>query len=343
MKISSTAASVVRLSAILLLAIIQTRVSGAQQDRGKSPAAATAQTKSNAASDPLFTKENFDSLTLEGSELIPEKPIVGEKDEMPEFTRELIQVHWRFADPIDLYVIRPRGVEKPPVVLYLYSYPSDTDRFKDDSYCRRATQGGLAAVGFVSALTGQRYHGRPMKQWFVSELQEALVTSTHDVQMILNYLSTRGDLNMDRVGMMGAGSGATIAILAASVEPRIKALDLLNPWGDWPDWMAYSERIPDTERPNYVKPQFLKEVAPFDPIQWLPKLKSLPVRLEIVSDDITVPVSCQKKIESAAAQGSVQVIKFDTTKALLDASAGGKHFQWIKDQLAPSGERAEAK
>jgi hypothetical protein len=343
MKISSTGALVVRLSAILLLAIIQTRVSGAQQETGKSPAAATALAKSNAATGPLFTKENFDSLTLEGSELIPEKPIVGEKDEMPEFTRELIQVHWRFADPIDLYVIRPRGVEKPPVVLYLYSYPSDTDRFKDDSYCRRATQGGLAAVGFVSALTGQRYHGRPMKQWFVSELQEALVTSTHDVQMILNYLSTRGDLNMDRVGMMGAGSGATIAILAASVEPRIKALDLLNPWGDWPDWMAYSERIPDTERPNYVKPQFLKEVAPFDPIQWLPKLKSLPVRLEIVSDDITVPVSCQKKIESAAAQGSVQVIKFDTTKALLDASAGGKHFQWIKDQLAPSGERAEAK
>lgn len=342
MKFFSADSPVVRFLAFFLLALLLAGAVSAQQGSGP----ATPNTRQVAPSRPLFleyTNENLDSLSLEGSNLIPEKPVVGEKDETPEFTRELIQVRWRFADPIELYVIRPKGVEKPPIVLYLYSYPSETDRFRDDDYCRRATKGGFAAIGFVSELTGQRYHGRAMKHWFVSELQEALVTSTHDVQMILNYLSTRGDLNMDRVGMMGAGSGATIAILAASVEPRIRTLDLVDPWGDWPDWMAYSARIPDTERPNYIKPDFLKGVAPFDPIELLPKLKSLPVRLELVTDDITVPVSCQKKIESAAAQGSVQVIKFDTTKALLDASAGGKHFQWIKDQLAPSGERAEAK
>jgi hypothetical protein len=53
----------------------------------------------------------------------------------------------------------------------------------------------------VSALNGHRYTYRPMKQWFVSELQEALGSSVHDVQMILNYLSTRDDLDMSRVGM----------------------------------------------------------------------------------------------------------------------------------------------
>jgi len=45
---------------------------------------------------------------------------------------------------------------------------------------------------------------------------------------------TRGDIDMDHVGMWADGSGAAIAILAASVDPRIKALDLLDPWGDWP-------------------------------------------------------------------------------------------------------------
>jgi X-Pro dipeptidyl-peptidase (S15 family) len=326
MKFFSTGISAVRFLVIILLALTQARISCAQQGI--------------LASDPLVTNENLNSLTLEGSDLKPEKPIVGEKDELPEFTRELIQLHWRFADPIDIYVIRPKGAEKPPVVLYLYSYPSEGDQFKDDSYCRRVTQGGFAAVGFVSALTGQRYHGRPMKKWFVSELQEALVTSTHDVQMILNYLATRDDLNMDRVGMMGAGSGATIAILAATVEPRIKALDLLNPWADWPDWMAYSARVPDAERPNYTKPEFLKQVAPFDPIRWLSHLKTLPVRLEILKDDVSNPASCQKRIEKAAPKG-FQIVEYENTRALLDASAHGKHFQWIKDQLLPSTERAE--
>jgi iron complex outermembrane receptor protein len=80
----------------------------------------------------------------------------------------------------------------------------------------RATEGGFAAIGFVSALTGHRFHNRSMKEWFISELQEALGTSVHDVPMILNYLSTRGDLDMDNIGMFGQGSGGAIAILAAS-------------------------------------------------------------------------------------------------------------------------------
>ena len=342
MKLFSIKTSAAYIPVVILLALLQPRVTSAQQDGSPSTNPELGKISSAPSSVLSNSAENLDVLSLDASDLIAEKPLIGEKDELPDFTRELIQLHWRFADPIDLYVIRPKGIEKPPVVLYLYSYPSEGDQFKDDGYCSRVTQGGFAAVGFVSALTGQRYHGRPMKQWFVSELQEALVTSTHDVQMILDYLATRGDLNMDRVGMMGAGSGATIAILSAAVEPRIKALDLLNPWGDWPDWIAYSARVPDAERPNYIKPEFLKRAAVFDPVQWLPQLKSLPVRLEFLQDDVSNPLSCQKRIESAAPK-NIEVVKYENARALLDASARGKHFQWIKDQLLRSTERAEAK
>lgn len=189
MKLLSIKTSAAHILAVMILALAQPQVAGAQQ--GAAPSAKRETTQSTPASPSLLGDriEDLDSLSLDGSDMKPEKPLVGEKDELPEFTRELIQVHWRDADPIDLYVIRPHGVEKPPVILYLYSYPSEGDQFKDDGFCRRATQGGFAAVGFVSALTGQRHHSRPMKQWFVSELQESLVTSVHDVLMILNYLS----------------------------------------------------------------------------------------------------------------------------------------------------------
>jgi len=30
-----------------------------------------------------------------------------------------------------------------------------------------------------------------MKEWFVSEMQESVGSTVHDVQMILNYLETR--------------------------------------------------------------------------------------------------------------------------------------------------------
>lgn len=282
------------------------------------------------------TVEKWDSLSLEGSNLVAEPPIVGEKDNFPEFTRELVRVQWRLGDPIDLYIIKPKYVPKPAVIMYLYSYPSETDRFRDDSYCERVASGGFAAVGFVSALTGHRYTMRPMKEWFVSELQESLATTVHDVQMILNYLSTRGDLDMSRAGMFGAGSGGTIAILSASVDSRIKAIDLLDPWGDWPDWMVKSTRIPENERPNYLTPEFLKKLEPLDPVKFLPQLKSQKIRIEFVADDEITPKAAREHIEAAApAQAKTQ--DFENTRQFFATTSAGRLFRWLKDQLGAAG------
>ena len=133
--------------------------------------------------------EHWDKLSLRDNDLHTDPPIPGQIDQFPGFTRELLRVQWRAGDPIDMYIIRPAGVASPPVILYLYGYPSESDRFLDPTFCKTVTKDGYAAVGFVSALTGQRYHDRPMKEWFVSELEESLATSVHDVQMVLNYLS----------------------------------------------------------------------------------------------------------------------------------------------------------
>ena len=151
--------------------------------------------------------EVFENPRLRDGELKQTVGVMLERAEYPAYSRELWRVEWRSFDPIDLYIIRPQSTSKPPVILYLYSYPSDTDRFRDDSYCKAVTARGIAAVGFVSALTGQRYHDRPWKEWFVSDLPEALGSTTHDVEMILNFLAPRADLDMQRVGMFGQGSG----------------------------------------------------------------------------------------------------------------------------------------
>jgi hypothetical protein len=266
-------------------------------------------------------------------------PLLGEKDNYPDFTRELLQLQWRSGDPIDLYVILPKGAKKPPVILYLYSYPNDTDTFRDEDFCKLVTKNGFAAIGFVSALTGHRYRDRPMREWFISELRESLVSSVHDVQMILNYLATRGDVDMDRVGMFGEGSGATIAILTATAEPRIKVLDLLDPWGDWPDWLAKSLLIPKEERANYLKPEFLKGVESLDAVRWLPQLQSRRMQLQDVLYEKVTPRTAKKRIESAM-PASAPIVRYKNSQALADRTSGGKFFDWVKEQvrLAHAGE-----
>ena len=309
--------------------------------QGTARAQQTSSTKPGSPSKlPLGNIEDWSSLSLEHSELVAERPLLGERDQNdPQFVRELWQLKWRQGDPIDLYVIRPKGIAKPPAILYLYSYPSESDVFRNDAYCERITSGGFAAIGFVSALTGHRYVNRPMKEWFVSELQEALASSVHDVQLILNYLATRGDLDMERIGMFGVGSGGTITILSAAVDLRLKAIDVIDPWGDWPNWMAESSIIPEVERPNCVKPEFLKKVAPLDPVEWLPRLKTQHVRLQQVMADSVTPRSVQEHLK-AAAPATMQVATFDNTTQLAKAGSKDNLLRWIKAQLRTDATQA---
>jgi pimeloyl-ACP methyl ester carboxylesterase len=301
-----------------------------------SPVPQQSSTASSGKTESPQFHEDWNTITLETSSDLRMLPPVSVKGDTPQnsFTRELYQLQWRPGDPLDLYVVRPKGVVKPPVVLYLYTYPQDTDRFKDDHWCATVTNGGYAAVGFVSALTGHRYHDRPMKEWFVSELQEALATSTHDVQMILNFLADRKDLDLDRVGMFGQGSGGAIAILASAADPRIKVVDLLEPWGDWPVWLAKSKAVPEPERAAYLTPEFLARVAPLDPVYWLPKMKAERIRIQDVRRDPVNPDAAQERLE-AAAPDRAEIEQFGDSRAFYPAAAGGKIFDWMKQQFQP--------
>jgi cephalosporin-C deacetylase-like acetyl esterase len=293
---------------------------------------------------PSRVGEDLSSASVASSDLQAEAPELSEKDDSANYIREWVTVSWRPDDPIYLYVVRPRNIAKPPVVVYLYDYPSETDIFRDDDWCEHTTAVGYAAVGFVPALTGHRYHDRPMKEWFVSQLQESLAKSSHDVEMVLNYLAQRGDVDIDHVGVFGVGAGATIAVMAASADGRIKALDIIDPWGDWPLWMAHSDVVPDEERPAYLKPEFLNKIAGFDPVALLPKLKTPQLRLTELSDSGT-PIEARERI---AASLPSQAKRVQPSGAQLDvmAASNGRTFDWLKEQLKPTDilpAKAEAK
>ncbi len=301
-----------------------------------------------AAPSPVaVTPEDWSRLELDPANFALLEPAIGGEDGNDKFYRELVQLQWRAGDPVEVYIVRPKGIARPPVVLYLYGYNENLDRFKNDRYCERVTAGGYAAVGFEPALGIDRFRNRPMKQWFVSELQESLGSSVHDVQLVLNYLESRKDLDLDHAGMFGQGSGGAIAILAAATDSRLKAVDTLNPWGDWSDWLAKSSVIPEVERPGYLKPEFLDRVKPLDPVRWLPKVKTPALRLQFVTANPAVPEATMQEMESAAAHdtGSIHytVTRYKDTQDLIRQTDGGRLFDWIKARLAAGAKDGQAK
>jgi hypothetical protein len=276
--------------------------------------------------------EDWTTPALGSSHLKSDHPFSASLADNDGFTVEVVRVQWRWGDPLDLYVMKPKGVSKPPVILYLYGYPAGTDRFHAAQFQSAVTKDGFAAVGFVSALTGHRYHDRPMREWFVSELQECLAASAHDVQMILDYLATRGDLDMDRVGMFTQGSGASIGILASAADPRIKVLDAIDPWGDWPAWMAASPVVPEEERAEYVRSEFLKKVSTLDPVEWLPKVQAKEFRLQDALFDPNTPKEAKEKLRGAV-PSSATVVLYKTLEKFEEVVKDNRDLEWIRIQL----------
>jgi pimeloyl-ACP methyl ester carboxylesterase len=295
---------------------------------------ASAKDNSSALKQPARSREDWTKLPVDRAIL---KTLVNGaslgKADFPSYTRELLRFEWRHGDAIDVYLIKPKSVQKPRVVLYLYGFPADTGRFMDDGWCQRATREGLAAVGFESAMTGARFRNRPMKEWFVSELQESMGSTTHDVQLIIDYLAARKDLSADQVGIFGQGSGASIAILAAAADPRIAVLDLLNPWGDWPDWLKTSPVVPEEERAKYLTPEFLQKVSVIDPVAYLPQLKDRKLRVQQIMDDTDsdTPSAARNKIAAAAPQG--KLVQYKDKAAHRQAWSATGLSGWIASQF----------
>jgi len=312
---------------LLFLQILLSQFAAAQFQPASPPIADPADARFNGV------KEDWTSPALTNSNLKPAPPLVAYRNDYPGYTVELLQVQWRFGDPIDLYVMKPQGVNKPPVILYLYGYPADTDRFKSEDFQKAVTKDGFAAVGFVSALTGHRYHDRPMREWFISELQECLASTAHDVQMILDYLATRNDLDMTRVGMFTQGSGASIGILTSAVDPRIKVLDALDPWGDWPEWMSTSPFVPEEERAQYIKPEFLKKAAALNPVDWLPKIQAKKFRLQDAIFEPNTPKRAKEKLRAALPAGATLAI-YRTPDEFNEIVRNKRELEWIQHELS---------
>ncbi len=286
--------------------------------------------------------EDWATPALSASHLMPVRPLRAYLDTThPEYTVELLQLQWRFGDPLDVYVMKPTGVKNPPVILNLYGYPTDTDPYKNEVFQKALTKDGFAAVCFVSALTGHRYHDRPLKEWFLSELQESLGTSAHDVQMVLNYLATRGDLDMNRVGIFGQGSGATIAILASAADPRIKVLDVLDPWGDWPTWIAASPFVPADERADYLKPEFLQRAAALETLEWMAKIQAKKFRMQQYALETDTPKAAKDKLRAAVPAGTA-VVLYKTLAELTAAFPHSTNLEWMERELRALPEPATA-
>lgn len=161
------------------------------------------------------------------------------RQETPEYLREKIVFRSTGDKRVPGYLAIPKNGKAPfPVALLLHGIGSSKESWwQDDSF----QTGGLLtknllASGIAVLTLDAEYHGERLayndfesptvftfeKGWMM-RARDMIVQTAIDHRRALDYLATRGDIDIARTGMIGYSMGGMIALQLTALDPRIKA------------------------------------------------------------------------------------------------------------------------
>mgnify|MGYP002623251731 CR=1 FL=1 len=133
------------------------------------------------------------------------------------------------------------NAQKHPCVLLLHGWSQNKDRwFTDGNYISGGeVRKALLAAGYAVFALDAQCHGdriavndyapvnhyqaegpQPRKGYFT--LPEIYAQTVKDYRRGIDYLASRGDIDVERIGMIGYSMGGTQTFLLTGVDPRIK-------------------------------------------------------------------------------------------------------------------------
>jgi dienelactone hydrolase len=212
---------------------------------------------------------------------------------------------------------RPR-----PAVLFVHWYgppapTSNRTQFMPDGVA-------LAKHGVVSLLidTPWSEHAYFQKRTRATDYTRS-VQQVKDLRRALDVLLAQPDIDPSRVALVGHDFGAMYGTLATVSDPRIKALVFMAGTQSFSDWFLYGPpRLQGAERQAFVD-----ELAPLDPIAYLPKVR-VPVLLQFATKDEHVPAARAEAL-AAAANEPKQVHTYEAGHEL-NADATRDRLAWIE-------------
>jgi pimeloyl-ACP methyl ester carboxylesterase len=140
------------------------------------------------------------------------------------------------GDPIDAWYFCPHGVDHDPLPAVVVC-PGFTGTKQAGSHPLFIP--GLVAAGYAVLLID--YRG-----WGTSGGRAGLIDphlQVEDVRNALSYLSSRRDVDQERLGLFGLSFGGNVACFAASIDERIKvAISVLGGVADGASWLRSIRR-----------------------------------------------------------------------------------------------------
>jgi len=182
---------------------------------------------------------------------VPLEAHVVERQDTPAYVREKVVFNGIRDSRVPGYLGFPKTATGPyPCILLIDGITGSKSRWwEDDSW----PHGGLATkqlldAGFAVLALDAQYHGERMaandyespaamyfdRKWY-NRTREMILQTTVEHRRAIDYLATRHEIDVERIGLLGHSMGGIIIFALNACEPRVRAsvacVTPLNIWG----------------------------------------------------------------------------------------------------------------
>ncbi|MEP6956339.1 MAG: prolyl oligopeptidase family serine peptidase [Chthoniobacterales bacterium] len=218
----------------------------------------------------------------------------------------------------------PTSTAARPAILFVHWYgppapTSNRTQFIPDAIV-------LAQSGAVSLLVDTPW-SRP--EYFRERKREGdyarSVEQVKDLRRALDVLLAQPQVDRARVAYVGHDFGAMYGALLAASDPRVRFFVFMAGTQSFSDWFLYGPKPPED-----VRQKFIEEMAPLDPIRYLPKLK-IPSLLQFADKDEHVSTESAQALAAAAPEP--KTVRTYQAEHELNDQATKERLAWLKERL----------
>lgn len=212
-----------------------------------------------------------------------------------------------------------------PAILFVHWYGPPEPSSNRTQFIPDATE--LAKHGAVSLLIdtpwsrAEYFQERTRDGDYARSVQEV-----KNLRRALDVLVAQPGIDRARVAYVGHDFGAMYGALAVASDTRVHAFVFMAGTQSFSDWFLYGKPKLEGE----PRQKFVNELAPLDPVRYLPKIK-MPTLLQFADNDIHV--SKEHADAVAAASAGAKTVRVYHAEHELNADATRDRIAWLKEQL----------
>jgi dienelactone hydrolase len=151
------------------------------------------------------------------------------------------------------------------------------------------------------------------------------VQQVKDLRRALDVLVAQPGIDPGRVAYVGHDFGAMYGTLAAVADRRVTHVVFMAGTASFSDWFLYGPKMePD------ARDRFIAELAPLDPVKWLPKLRG-PLLLQFADTDEHVSQARREQLIAAAPKG--RDARLYKAGHELNEEATRDRLEWLRKEL----------